>query len=69
MEIAVIVILGLLLFGGGSRLSNIGKELASGIRNFKRGLNEDSDDEESPKELGEGSRTEKSAATKASTKA
>lgn len=67
MEIAVIVILGLLLFGGGSRLSNIGKELASGIKNFKRGLN-DGDEESEKKELAEGSHVDKGASTKASSK-
>lgn len=58
-QIAIIALVVLLLFGAG-RLGDIGKGLGEGIRNFKKGINEDLDDEdeasdeskaEKPKEL------------------
>ena len=42
-QILVVVVVLLLLFGA-SRLSEIGRGLGEGIRNFKKGLSEDSDD-------------------------
>jgi sec-independent protein translocase protein TatA len=39
-EILVILVIALLLFGAG-RISDIGKGLGEGIRNFKKGLKED----------------------------
>lgn len=47
-EILVILIIALLLFGAG-RISDIGKGLGEGIKNFKKGLKDD--DEIAPKEL------------------
>ena len=41
-EILVICGVALLLFGG-SRISEIGKGLGEGIRNFKKGIREDDD--------------------------
>jgi sec-independent protein translocase protein TatA len=49
LELLVIALIALLLFGAG-RISDIGKGLGEGIRNFKRGLKE-ADDEEPPKQL------------------
>jgi len=47
-EILVILVIALLLFGAG-RISDIGKGLGEGIKNFKKGLKDD--DEIAPKEL------------------
>ena len=61
-QIAIIALVVLLLFGAG-RLGDIGKGLGEGIRNFKKGINEDADDEdessekpkaEKPKQLKQG---------------
>ena len=47
LELVLIVAVALLLFGAG-RISDIGKGLGEGIRNFKKGLREE---EEPPKQL------------------
>lgn len=47
-ELLIIAVIFLLLFGAG-RLSDIGKGLADGIRNFKKGIKDD--DAPLPKEL------------------
>jgi sec-independent protein translocase protein TatA len=39
----------LLLFGGGSRLSGIGKGLGEGIKNFKKGLKDESEEDDAGK--------------------
>lgn len=44
MQILIIALVILLLFGA-SRLSDIGKGLGEGIRNFKKGISEDPDGE------------------------
>jgi sec-independent protein translocase protein TatA len=49
-EIILIVAVALLLFGAG-RISDIGKGLGEGIRNFKKGIK---DEDEPPKQLGKG---------------
>ncbi|MFO0677857.1 MAG: twin-arginine translocase TatA/TatE family subunit [Polyangiaceae bacterium] len=49
MEIALIAFVALLLFGAG-RIADIGKGLGQGIRNFKSGLKEASE-EDAPKKL------------------
>lgn len=46
-ELLLIALIALLLFGA-SRLSDIGKGLGEGIRNFKKGLR---DEDESPKQI------------------
>jgi sec-independent protein translocase protein TatA len=46
-EVLVILVIALLLFGA-SRISDIGKGLGEGIKNFKKGLK---DDEEPPGKL------------------
>lgn len=48
LQLLIIVGIALLLFGG-SRIAGIGKGLGEGIKNFKKGLNDD--DEASPKQL------------------
>lgn len=49
LELLVIALIALLLFGAG-RISDIGKGLGEGIRNFKKGLKDVSEDE-APKQL------------------
>jgi sec-independent protein translocase protein TatA len=51
-QIVIILLVVLLLFGA-SRLGDIGKGLGEGIKNFKKGVSDDSDDEktEEPKRL------------------
>lgn len=46
----ILIGVALLLFGGG-RFATLGKDLGSGIKNFKKGLKEASEDEEEPKKL------------------
>lgn len=49
-ELAIILVLVVLVFGG-KRLPQLGSGLAKGIKNFKKGLNEeDSADSEKPKD-------------------
>lgn len=47
-ELIVIALIALLLFGAG-RIADIGKGLGQGIKNFKQGLKEAGDDDESEK--------------------
>ena len=46
MQIAVIVIAALLLFGGRGKISSIMGDMAKGMRSFRKGLNDDDDEEE-----------------------
>ena len=48
-ELLVIALIALLLFGAG-RLSDIGKGLGEGIKNFKKGLRDD-EGPEAPKQI------------------
>jgi sec-independent protein translocase protein TatA len=43
----IVIVIVLLVFGPG-RLAGVGKGLGEGIRQFKKGLNEDPDGEEKP---------------------
>ena len=43
-HLLIVLVIALLVFGAG-RVSEIGKGLGEGIRNFKKGLREDEDDE------------------------
>ncbi|WP_433928658.1 twin-arginine translocase TatA/TatE family subunit [Sorangium cellulosum] len=49
LEIALLIGLALLLFGAG-RIADVGKGIGEGIRNFKKGLKDD-DDEDPAKQL------------------
>ncbi|WP_437333033.1 twin-arginine translocase TatA/TatE family subunit [Sorangium sp. So ce394] len=44
LEIALLIGLALLLFGAG-RIADIGKGIGEGIRNFKKGIRDDEEDE------------------------
>jgi sec-independent protein translocase protein TatA len=57
LEIILILGVALLVFGAG-RISDIGKGLGEGIRNFKKGIRDD--DEPKPKELPAGKKAERS---------
>lgn len=46
-QLLIIILIALLLFGS-NRLAEVGKGLGEGIRNFKKGLNGDSDDVPKP---------------------
>ena len=56
LQIALIIGIIILLFGA-SRLSSLGKGLGEGIRNFKKGLS--GDDEDEPEKLPEAKPTKK----------
>ena len=58
-EILLLALLALLLFGA-SRISDIGKGLGEGIKNFKKGL-KDVGDDEPPKQIEKGSEADKKA--------
>lgn len=68
-QIILIALVVLVLFGA-SRLGDIGKGLGEGIRNFKKGISGDDEDEEStkeekePKQLTAGSGAKSSAESK-----
>ena len=55
MQIAIIVILILLVFGAG-RLPMIAENMAKGIKSFKKGLNDDDDDKSKPKSIDDNSK-------------
>jgi sec-independent protein translocase protein TatA len=48
----IVIVVVLLLFGPG-RLAGVGKGLGEGIRSFKKGLNEDGEDDKSKPQLSE----------------
>jgi sec-independent protein translocase protein TatA len=52
-QIAIIALVVLLLFGA-TRLADIGKGLGEGIKNFKKGISEDPDDEADSKKARDG---------------
>lgn len=65
MEWVIIALVALLLFGAG-RIADIGKGLGQGIKNFKQGLKEASDDGDGDEDEAE---TKKAAAAKKAAKA
>lgn len=72
-QIVIIAFVILILFGA-SRLGDIGKGLGEGIRNFKKGITEDPDeddaeDDDEPKQLAGKSLSDKQAARKKQGKA
>lgn len=52
LQIAIILIVALLLFGSGGRISSIMGDFAKGIKSFRKGLQDD-DDEKSLEERGD----------------
>ena len=67
-ELLLVALIFLLLFGAG-RLSDIGKGLADGIRNFKRGLKDEDDEKPAPKQIVEGTIDKTSSKAASETKA
>ncbi len=49
MQLLIVLIVALLLFGGRGRISSIMTDMAKGMRSFRKGLNDDDDDEKSDK--------------------
>lgn len=49
MQLLIVLIVALLLFGGRGRISSIMTDMAKGMRSFRKGLNDDDDDEKSEK--------------------
>ena len=49
MQLLIVLIVALLLFGGRGRISSIMTDMAKGVRSFRKGLN-DEDGEESDKD-------------------
>lgn len=47
LQIVLVLVVALLVFGGRGRISSIMGDMAKGIRSFRKGLNED--DEKNPK--------------------
>ena len=46
MQLLIVLVVALLLFGGRGRISSIMGDMAKGMRSFRKGLNDDDDDEE-----------------------
>jgi len=67
LQIAIVVLIILLLFGA-SRLGSIGKGLGEGIRNFKKGVTGDGDEDKTPKQMTEGDKPADTSSTKSETK-
>ena len=44
-QIIIILVIALLLFGGGGRISSMMGDIAKGIKSFRKGLQENDDDE------------------------
>ena len=49
MQLLIVLIVALLLFGGRGRISSIMGDMAKGMRSFRKGLNEDDEEENSSK--------------------
>ncbi|WP_300392216.1 twin-arginine translocase TatA/TatE family subunit [Henriciella sp.] len=46
MQLLIVLVVALLLFGGRGRISSIMGDMAKGMRSFRKGLNDDDDDED-----------------------
>ncbi|WP_169711704.1 twin-arginine translocase TatA/TatE family subunit [Henriciella litoralis] len=51
MQLLIVLIVALLLFGGRGRISSIMGDMAKGVRSFRKGLNDEDEDEQKKKEL------------------
>ncbi|MEE2879693.1 MAG: twin-arginine translocase TatA/TatE family subunit [Pseudomonadota bacterium] len=49
MQLLIVLIVALLLFGGRGRISSIMGDMAKGMRSFRKGLNDDEEDEKDAK--------------------
>ena len=67
LQIAIVVLIVILLFGA-SRLGSIGKGLGEGIRNFKKGVTGEADEDKTPTQMTEGDKPADTSSTKSETK-
>jgi sec-independent protein translocase protein TatA len=49
MQLLIVLIVALLLFGGRGRISSIMGDMAKGVRSFRSGLNDEDEDEQKKK--------------------
>ncbi|RIJ22162.1 twin-arginine translocase TatA/TatE family subunit [Henriciella barbarensis] len=53
MQLLIVLIVALLLFGGRGRISSIMGDMAKGVRSFRKGLNDDEEADSEDKEKSE----------------
>ena len=51
MQLALVALIALLLFGGRGKISSIMGDMAKGIRSFRTGLKDEDDDKKSPEPI------------------
>ena len=51
MQLLIVLIVALLLFGGRGRISSIMGDMAKGVRSFRKGLSEEEEEEKKKKQL------------------
>ncbi|MAT35218.1 MAG: Sec-independent protein translocase TatA [Ponticaulis sp.] len=51
MQLLLVAVVALLLFGGRGKISSIMGDMAKGIKSFRTGLKDDEDDEKSPEPI------------------
>lgn len=56
MQLLIVLIVALLLFGGRGRISSIMGDMAKGVRSFRKGLNDDEEADNEDKEKSKQSR-------------
>ena len=56
MQLLIVLIVALLLFGGRGRISSIMGDMAKGVRSFRKGLNDDEEADSADKEKSKQSR-------------
>ena len=49
LQIVLVIVVALLLFGGRGRISSIMGDMAKGVRSFRKGLNDEDEDEQKKK--------------------
>ena len=62
-QIAIILLLALLLFGGGGKISSLMGDFGKGLRNFKKSMKEEGDEQGSDQESAKSLKSEESAGT------
>ena len=56
MQLLIVLIVALLLFGGRGRISSIMGDMAKGVRSFRKGLNDDEEADSEDKDMSKQSR-------------
>lgn len=67
LQIGIVILIIILLFGA-SRLGSIGKGLGEGIRNFKKGVSGDLEEDKPPKQMTEGDKSADGTSTESKSK-